>query len=213
MFFVLLLLVSSRGVMGQTIEQRGYVPVDQTVDDVDPLARSLRLFDAGLDVTGQHNNVFRSPSDPEGRLIYVQRGTIAEFDRSVYAYTRKGEVLQFTPPGIVYHLSVPDPNELKKASKADDLPDSAMLVKGRVNGMVDGAAQNANTSGESMPSWNAGTPPASPPDADAAAWHQYQRTRHEQRAWLLETIRREARGDSIDTSSVDPTSAINALPE
>lgn len=101
----------------QTMEQRGYRPVDQLHDDVDPLQRSLRVQESGLRTTGERHNVFRArlPQHAEGgrpgasRLFYVAKGIVAEYDRSIYAVDlRRRRILQVIPPNTVFHVGVPE---------------------------------------------------------------------------------------------------------
>ncbi len=108
----------------QTLEERGFRPVDQIIEDTDPLRTSLRHLDAGLQTIGERNNVFRrtapSPGDYAGRparpagsagadrrLYFVSHGVVASFDRSEYLQTRSGVVLQAIPPNTVFHLGLP----------------------------------------------------------------------------------------------------------
>jgi hypothetical protein len=99
------------------MEERGYRPVDQLAEDVDPLQKSLRLHEDGLQTTGERSNVFRPrlPQDAGGRaadqprLLYVAEGVVAEFDRSIYAIDlRRRRILQVIPPNTVFHVGVPE---------------------------------------------------------------------------------------------------------
>ncbi len=124
---------------GQTIENRGYRPIDQLRDDVDPLSRSLRRSDAGLSTTGERQNVYRAGDAADGRLYYLARGVIAEFDRSDYALTRRGRILQLAPPNLVYHIDPP-----KAAQPHDDSPIALtdQMLDGRVDGRVRAEVNN-----------------------------------------------------------------------
>lgn len=116
----------------QTIEQQGYQPVDQLRDDVDPLSRSLRQRDVGLSITGDHQNVYRSAGDSGKRLYYISPGVLAEFDRSDYALTREGGIVQLAPPNLVYHIGQP-----QRTPAPLPPPASERMVTGRMNGRVD----------------------------------------------------------------------------
>lgn len=97
---------------GQTLEERGFEPVDQTVDDVDPLATTMRRVEPGFrHDLGQEANVFQHHSDELGAAddstyYLIIPGVVATFDRSEYAITRKGKTLQLTPPNLVYRLDL-----------------------------------------------------------------------------------------------------------
>jgi hypothetical protein len=120
---------------GQTVREQGYQPLDQLQDDVDPLSRSLRRGDTGLSVTGERQNVYRSADPTDPRLYYIAKGVIAEFDRSDYAFTRKGGILQLAPPNLVYHIGSP-----KKQLTGGGAPSvqSDQMIDGRVSGRVNG---------------------------------------------------------------------------
>ena len=139
------LLLAGADVSAQTVEQRGYRPVDQTVDDVNPGQVSLREREGGLKTTGERNNVFRRASpDTAGptverksdRLYYISPGVIAEFDRSEYAHHRRAGILQFIPPGAVFHLGMPNEAEAEQAST---LPPPPELIDDRMTASRVGA--------------------------------------------------------------------------
>ena len=121
--------------LGQTLQEQGYRPIDQLQDDVDPLSHSLRQWDTGLSVTGERQNVFRSADTSDPRLYYIAKGVIAEFDRSDYAFTRKGGILQLAPPNLVYHIG--SPKVAPVAGGALVVP-SDQLIDNRVDGRVKG---------------------------------------------------------------------------
>lgn len=98
----------------QTMSERGFEPVDQLVDDVDPLSRSLRLREDGLQTIGQHGNVFRPKGPGEhDRYYYVSYGVTAEYhNRSLYGLYQFQDsdqpvILQQVPPGTVFHIGLP----------------------------------------------------------------------------------------------------------
>ncbi len=132
----------SVGAAGQALESRGYRPVDQRVEDIDPLQVSLRHQVSGLDETGERVSVFRPADQTGGRLYYVQRGVVAEYDRSQYGITGRGELLQMIPPNTVFHLSLPASSEASAASS--EQPES--INPYQVNGLVDGRPVPASRS-------------------------------------------------------------------
>ena len=120
----------------QTVQQQGLRPVDQRVADIDPTQVSLRHEYSGLSTIGERQNVFRrivpgaGPYAPSSRRLYfVSYGVVAEFDRSEYAMTRKGAILQFIPPNTVFHIGLPAAPKPKL--------DSDTPVRGRVRARVD----------------------------------------------------------------------------
>jgi hypothetical protein len=121
--------------LGQTPYQEGYVPIDPFRGDVSPMQSSLRKVEGGLGLRGQETNVFRRAG--EDKLLYVERGVTAEYDRSQYYWfhhRRKGDILmQTVPPGTVFHLGLPPPAEAPV-----EQPDSPYLVDGRLSLAVSG---------------------------------------------------------------------------
>ncbi len=115
----------------QSLQQRGFEPVDQLRDDVDPLSNSLRRTGPGLATTGERQNVFRNSSTTNDRLYYIAKGVMAEFDRSDYAFTRRGGILQLAPPNLVYRIDDP-----AKTSPGKKVVLSDRLVDTRVDGRV-----------------------------------------------------------------------------
>jgi hypothetical protein len=133
---ILIVFALAAAATAQTMPQRGYEPVDQTVEDIDPLGVSLRQREAGLNVTGEQGNVFRR-IDPRGpadnRLLLVNQGVFAEFDRSNYAalIDRRNErvrIFQLIPANTVFHIGMP------KAPTTGQLP--APYNPGQVDGRV-----------------------------------------------------------------------------
>jgi hypothetical protein len=130
----------------QTMEQQGYRPVDQTIEDIDPLGVSLRKVEPGLLTIGERTNVYRrivpgqTPYDQQqtGRLYFISYGVIAEYDQSqyIYLYDRKGRpagIAQSIPPNTVFHLGLPKNGVMKSA----DLPLAPGQVNGRITGLLD----------------------------------------------------------------------------
>jgi hypothetical protein len=142
-----------------TLEQRGYRPVDPAVEDVDPLARSLRRTETGLRQIGEQHRIY-TPVRPDGRspvgrlpLYYVGQGVTAAFDRSQYdtflvGRDRRPVTFHTVPPNTVFHLGLPPPPEAAPEaapetpgisqyglSPADDGPDY------RINARVDGRSR------------------------------------------------------------------------
>jgi len=160
----------------QTIEQRGYRPVDQTIEDVDPLAVSLRRIEPGLLTVGGGTDVFRRivPGEPsaddsgDGRLYYVNYGVVAEFDQSQYIrlFDRRGRpagTAQAIPPNTVFHIGLPDNPAVTQAGDSSPAP-------GQVSGRVDGRFE-----------------PVDPPTAVSASYEQLV---HAQRAAVIGALGR-----------------------
>ncbi len=133
---VVLCLVANA--VGQTLEERGYRPVDQTVSDTEPLRTSLRHQDAGLQNIGERNNVYRrimpaaSPNQADARLYLITHGVVASFDRSEYFQLESGAVLQTIPPNTVFHIGLPESDEEKREQVADD-----RRINERVSALID----------------------------------------------------------------------------
>lgn len=140
----ILVLLFAAAASAQTMTEQGYRPVDQVVEDVDPLGVSLRKIDPGLQSIGEQNTVYRrivpgeTPYDREqtNRLYYVSYGVVAEYDRSeyIYLFDRKGRpagMAQRIPPNTVFHIGLPD---------SLPAPAVATAQSGQLSGRVDGAA-------------------------------------------------------------------------
>lgn len=120
----------------QTLRERGLRPVDQVVEDVDPLSRSLRDREAGLRATGQFNTVYR-PTDPEqsDRYFHIRQGVTAEYrGRSLYSRrsdpgSRRSVLVQDIPPDTVFHIGRPEVDD--GSDRSFDPPGN--FVEGRVN--------------------------------------------------------------------------------
>lgn len=122
---------------GQTVEQQGLVPVDQTIEDTDPLGVSLRQREGGLNIVGEQGTVFRRldsrPGDPRvsqqrsDKLYYISNGVVAEFDRSDYLKvtdTERGRsrVFQLIPPNTVFYIGKPPAPEAQAEPQPAYLP-------------------------------------------------------------------------------------------
>lgn len=140
---VLGLVVQFGGVVeGQVRPERlGLKPVDQRVDDVGLLNRSLRKREAGLGIHGQDSFIFRRARDVQGgafdlgRKFYVIRqGMTAVIDQGQYTEfenRRTGQRVTIAdiPANTVFLIGgVPD----QKPEVV--LPDHPQLVKRRVGG-------------------------------------------------------------------------------
>lgn len=177
-------LVASSVGHAQTAAQRGLEPVDQMVEDVDPLAVSLRQREAGLSTIGQGGRVFRYITPPKAeaddqRLVYVDRGFVAEFDRAQYGLvvdrsTDQALVLQMIPPNTVFHLGLPRP-----PGPSGDTPADAPYLPGQIDGRTDGRL-----------AWTSPTPPG-----DLPVLEKHQRRAVAQRAVVLKALHRIAGAD------------------
>jgi len=84
---------------------RDLEPVEQTVEDVDPLARSIRRIERGLRQPTGFESVYRLPGDHD-RFMRIDGGLYAVFPRSVYLNTRMGEV-PLIPANTVFWIGPP----------------------------------------------------------------------------------------------------------
>lgn len=145
------LLIPASISIGQTLQERGYRPVDQLVEDIDPLNRSFREREAGLYEFGQHNNVFqRINPDPhpfreqeQRRLYFINRGVVAEFDQSQYFIVKDDErtaILQLIPPNTVFHIGLPDarPMDPETQQNIEQAPRMGEPVEQRIDGRISG---------------------------------------------------------------------------
>ena len=83
----------------------GLVPVDQGLEDVHPLAASLRVDTAVHQSTDDFVNVYEDPSNP-GRYIRTSGAIHAVFPRSTYA-VHEGRIFATVPPGTIYYIGAP----------------------------------------------------------------------------------------------------------
>jgi len=84
------------------------VPVDPAVDDVDPLARSLRQVPLGLRTTGEHTNVFAVPVDPLAPLWQQPTGLYQPYGQARYVYYRTGPGFRVKLDRLDYLVRVGD---------------------------------------------------------------------------------------------------------
>jgi hypothetical protein len=167
----------------QTMSERGYEPVDQLVDDVDPLSRSLRLREDGLQAIGQNTTVFRpkGPGDHD-RYYYVSYGVTAAYqNRSLYGLYRfqnsdQPVLLQEIPPDTVFHIGLP-PSRDTEQRRSVPLPES--YVDARVDGRAVGVS--ATEAVESMAHYAA-------PHRRRQQWQRFNDQARTQRQLVLRTL-------------------------
>ena len=152
--------------------------VDERIEDVSPLALSLRESRPSLRQPADFGRVYRFQDD-SNRLVRAQGGLYAVFARSVYAVDKKGRVFAIVPPGTVYYIGQPSgfvasaplraavrPNRTL-ANRIDGRIDSRVAT-GLVTGMVDDPGVRARRSfrppGDRRPRRrsNPGTPASGP---------------------------------------------------
>lgn len=209
-------LISSASAQSPT--QRGFEPVEQQVEDTDPLSRSLRRVEPGLiNNTGQDSRVFRKKGG-EGqqggqgpgsspRYYYIGRGVVAEFDRSEYVrFGRQGEyVAETIPPNTVFHIGYPPDREQtgnaeQQGSNGGEAP-SPRRIDARVQ--PGGIGMEASTDGSGTRSIG----PLHSPGARRSVWETYRRLRQVQQRSVMRAIDRaleEAPGDSSAASDAAP---------
>lgn len=121
----------------QTLHERGYRPVDQTIEDVDPLQRSHRVIESGLRTTGGQSRLYQQivpGQDPatqqrSDRLYYISQGFTASFDRTDYGVqVRTGRSFAAIPPNTVFHLAPPP-----AVGEPPHQPDSPYRIDGRAD--------------------------------------------------------------------------------
>lgn len=66
------------------------IPVDEGVQDIDPLARSLRQVPLGLRTTGEHTSVFAVPVDPSASPSDQPTGLYQPYGEERFSYYRIG---------------------------------------------------------------------------------------------------------------------------
>ena len=140
--YILTLTVSAACTLSaaaQTLEQQGFKPIDPLIDDVDPLSISLRQHSLELknDGGGKQRYFRRTiPGDPltgrqsKSKIYLIDRGVVAEFDRSDYALGDKGRVFSLIPPNTVFHLGIP---KEETAPKTPHLPPPPEMINRRIN--------------------------------------------------------------------------------
>jgi len=85
---------------------RDLEPVEQTFEDVSPLATGFRRIELGLRSPTGFEQVYRVPGDDD-HYMRIDGGLYAVFPRSVYANTRAGEV-PLIPANTVFWIGQPD---------------------------------------------------------------------------------------------------------
>lgn len=184
----ILLSVGVSQIFSQTLQQRGYRPVEQLHEDVDPLARSLQRQEPGLSTTGEHHNVFK-PLRGDRRLYYIGQGVVAQFDRSDYYFSEKRGILQVIPPNTVFHIGLP-PQELPSAGES--APPSEQMVQGRVDGRVGTSAPTLNPQGRRFlmsPNRNPQQQPQDPP-LEFSSWQRFRAVSFTQRRIVTNALQR-----------------------
>ena len=129
--------------IAQSLEQRGYVPIEPMIADVDPLARSLRVQEPGLSLTGQYSPLFRRVS-PDGalgdRVFFIQAGVVVEYDRSDYLLLENGDVLLVPPPNTLFHLGLPVTPSVSPYDRPLTSPQSIdTMLDARLDARMDGS--------------------------------------------------------------------------
>lgn len=142
--------VSVAAVVGaQTVTEQGFRPVDPRVADLDPLGRSLRVIEPGLATTGERSaihqrimpggNHYEQPRTQ--RLYFIAQGFMAEYDRSQYVGTRRGDVFATIPPNTVFHITPP-----REPTAPELEAPGADQVDGRINGRATEVVVTGNQS-------------------------------------------------------------------
>ena len=131
-----LVVFAGRASAQLTPTQRGLQPVEQRLEDADPLFNSRRQIDVGLGLDTKNSYVFRKPGDDQ-RLYYMRPGYVAEYDtRSDYidVWGKHGElmaVISMIPPGTRFLITPPLAEPTGPAR-----PDPPELIHARINGRV-----------------------------------------------------------------------------
>ena len=115
------------------------------VDDVDPMATTLRRVEPGFRYDlGQEANVFEhrsnQPDAGDGSTYYlIIPGVVATFDRSEYGFTRKGKALQLAPPNLVYRLDLTQlPDNTRQPLGGEDVdPEDDVRLDYRIDAVFD----------------------------------------------------------------------------
>jgi hypothetical protein len=84
---------------------RDLQPVEQQVEDVDPLAHSMRRIERGLQQPFGFEQVYRVPSDDE-LYMRIDGGLYGVFPRSVYLNTKEGD-MPLIPANTVFWIGTP----------------------------------------------------------------------------------------------------------
>jgi hypothetical protein len=129
--------VSAQVPTGTTPKPR-FQGVEQLVEDVSPLAVSLRSFQTDLRQPSGFESVYRAPDDGTGRerLMRIDGALAATFPQSVYAplYVRErfmvflqrdrkiGDV-PTVPAGTVFHIGLPEPPPAERPAQPRPRPE------------------------------------------------------------------------------------------
>ncbi len=89
-------------------------PLDQRVEDISPLSRSLRSVERGLSAPTGFNQVYRFPGQ-EDLYMRVNGGIHAVFPQSAYSSGRNGPI-PLIPAGTIFYIGQPD---LDRTGQAD----------------------------------------------------------------------------------------------
>ena len=145
-------------------------PVDQTVEDLDLLARSLRRIEPGLNVNGQQTSMFRvaegAPGHARSHYVRVGPGFRMVLDQPEYlvvdgsdsialnrAARHEGEYLELIPANAVFDLR-PLGQFAGEQPKAQP-PPAPNFIDARIDGRVDGRIRTAVEAMQvnSRPNW------------------------------------------------------------
>lgn len=131
--------------------------VDQAVEDLDPLAKSMRRIEPGLDQYGQHSSLFRrvGRAGALNRVPVYYRigpGFIARVDRIDYivrddengltvneAPKAEGEFIELIGPNTVYELSpITTPRQPETPGSSQHEADNRIWQNMRIDTRIDG---------------------------------------------------------------------------
>lgn len=108
--------------------------VDERIEDVSPLAVSLRESRPSLRQPADFGRVYRF-QDGTNRLTRAQGALYAVFPRSVYASDKDGNVFPVVPPGTVFYIGPPAGFTAATAHRDATGRDGA--GSGRIDGRLD----------------------------------------------------------------------------
>ncbi len=174
-------------------------PVEQIIEDVDPLQRSLRRLEPGIGASGidSDSHVYQSstPGGDPTQFYYIRPGVIAQYNRSDYVTVEKRgqqKTYQLVGPNTVYLLG-----GLPRATgDAETQVPSPQMVQARITGRVDDAGTKAGDGDDAGP-------------GIAQQWQAYQRFRESQRRAVLGALDRAAKQPEAkpQTAPATPTPA------
>ncbi len=108
--------------------------VDERIEDVSPLAVSLRESRPSLRQPADFGRVYRFQDD-SNRLARAQGALYAVFPRSVYASDKDGNVFPVVPPGTVFFIGPPPGFTATTARR--DVPRRDDADSGRIDGRIE----------------------------------------------------------------------------